>query len=201
MSEAWIVGGALRDELLGRDRPRDMDVAVAGDAERAARELAAEVRGPVFPLSEAFGAWRVIDRRADRVWDFAPLQGETIEQDLAQRDFTVNAMARPLAGGDLIDPLGGRADLESRTLRVLGPEAYASDPLRALRLPRFAAELGFAPDRRDRAADPRGRRAQCRCRRRARLRRAAPARGGSRARSTACASRIGWACWTRCCRS
>jgi poly(A) polymerase len=164
VTDAWIVGGSLRDELLGRP-VRDVDVAVAGDPARAARAVAEQVRGPVFRLSEAFGAWRVIDRRAERVYDFAPLQGETIEADLAKRDFTVNAMARPVdlpalgtgggdalgarAGGEaapLIDPLGGRADLESRTLRVLGPEAYDSDPLRTLRLARFAAELGFAPD-------------------------------------------------------
>jgi putative nucleotidyltransferase with HDIG domain len=142
---AWIVGGALRDELLGRP-VRDYDVAVAGDPALAARALAKEVRGPVFRLSEAFGAWRVIDRKGGHVWDFSPLQGETIEDDLRRRDFTVNALARPFEGGDLIDPLGGRADLEGRTLRVTGPEAYERDPLRALRLPRFVAELGFAPD-------------------------------------------------------
>ena len=152
MSEAWIVGGAVRDELLGRP-VRDVDVAVAGDPARAARALAAELKGPVFRLSEAFGAWRVIDRRNQRVYDFAPLQGDSIEADLRQRDFTVNAMARPVdlpaleaAPGEQIDPLGGRADLEAATLRVLGPEAYERDPLRALRLARFAAELGFGPD-------------------------------------------------------
>lgn len=145
MTDAWIVGGALRDELLGRP-VRDVDVAVAGDPAQAAREMAASVGGPVFQLSEAFGAWRVIDRRSDTVWDFSPLQGATIEEDLAQRDFTVNALARPLAGGDLVDPMGGQADIESRTLRVLGPEAYERDPLRALRLARFTSELGFTPD-------------------------------------------------------
>jgi poly(A) polymerase len=154
VSDAWIVGGALRDELLGRP-VRDVDVAVAGDPARAARALAADLGGPVFRLSEAFGAWRVIDRGTERVYDFAPLQGDSIEGDLRQRDFTVNAMARPVdlaalgaapAGADLIDPLGGRADLEAATLRVLGPEAYERDPLRALRLARFAAELGFAAD-------------------------------------------------------
>ena len=155
MSGAWVVGGALRDELLGRE-VTDIDIAVEGDPEQAARELAAELRGPVFRLSEAFGAWRVVDRRGGRVYDFAPLQGATIEEDLRKRDFTVNAMARaageggaaaPAPGsGELIDPLGGRPDLESRTLRVLGPEAYESDALRPLRLARFAAELGFEPD-------------------------------------------------------
>ena len=145
MSDTWIVGGALRDELLGRP-VRDVDVAVAGDPAPVARAVADRVRGPVFRLSEAFGAWRVIDRRGGKVWDFAPLQGETIEEDLRKRDFTVNAMARPYEGGDLIDPLGGRADLEARVLRVLGVGAYEQDPLRPLRLARFAAELGFAPD-------------------------------------------------------
>ena len=145
MTDAWIVGGALRDELLGRE-VRDVDVAVAGDPKRAATALAKQVGGPVFRLSEAFGAWRVIDRKSGQVWDFSPLQGTTIEEDLAQRDFTVNALARPFDGGDLIDPTSGRADIESRTLRVLGPQAYERDPLRALRLPRFTAELGFTPD-------------------------------------------------------
>jgi poly(A) polymerase len=154
VTDAWIVGGSLRDELLGRP-VRDVDVAVAGDPARAARALAERVRGPVFRLSEAFGAWRVIDHRAERVYDFAPLQGDSIESDLRERDFTINAMARAIelealgataGAAPLIDPLGGRADLDSRTLRVLGPEAYASDPLRTLRLARFAAELGFAPD-------------------------------------------------------
>jgi poly(A) polymerase len=153
VSDTWIVGGALRDELLGRP-VRDVDIAVAGDPGPVARAVADSVRGPVFRLSEAFGAWRVIDRRGGKVWDFAPLQGETIEEDLAKRDFTVNAMARPAqvlqdlppAEGELIDPLGGRADLEARVLRVLGREAYEQDPLRPLRLARFAAELGFEPD-------------------------------------------------------
>jgi putative nucleotidyltransferase with HDIG domain len=158
VSSSWIVGGALRDELLGRE-VTDVDIAVEGDPEQAARKLAVELDGPVFQLSEAFGAWRVVDRREGRVYDFAPLQGETIEEDLAKRDFSVNAMARPLAAGaaavgsaegaaagDLIDPLGGRADLEARTLRVLGPAAYENDPLRPLRLARFTAELGFTPD-------------------------------------------------------
>jgi putative nucleotidyltransferase with HDIG domain len=145
VTRLWTVGGALRDELLGRE-VTDIDIAVEGDPEAAARALAKEVRGPVFALSEAFGAWRVVDRRGGRVYDFAPLQGETIEDDLRKRDFTVNAMARERGGGDLIDPLGGRADVEARTLRVIGPEAYSSDPLRPLRLARFAAELGFSAD-------------------------------------------------------
>ena len=143
--EAWVVGGALRDELLGRP-VTDVDLAVAGDPEPAARALGEAVRGPVFRLSEAFGAWRVLDRRQGRAFDLSPLQGDSIEADLAKRDFTVNAMARPLEGGDLIDPHGGRGDLDAKLLRVLGAQAYESDPLRPLRLARFAAELGLAPE-------------------------------------------------------
>jgi len=153
VTDAWIVGGAVRDELLGRP-VRDVDLALADDPEPAARALAAHLRAPVFRLSEAFGAWRVVDDAGGRVWDLSPLQGETIEEDLGRRDFTVNAMARPvelsaapnLSGGQLLDPLGGRADLEAGTLRVLGPGAYEGDSLRPLRLARFASELGFAPD-------------------------------------------------------
>jgi putative nucleotidyltransferase with HDIG domain len=123
-----------------------VDVAVAGDPEAAARALAEELRGPVFQLSERFGAWRALDRRAGTSYDVSALQGDTIEEDLARRDFSVNAMARPVAGGALLDPQGGRADLEARVLRVLSPAAYDADPLRTLRLARLAAELGFAPD-------------------------------------------------------
>jgi putative nucleotidyltransferase with HDIG domain len=142
---AWVVGGTVRDELLGRP-VTDVDVAVAGDPEAAARALAAELRGPVFQLSERFGAWRALDRRQGRSYDLSALQGETIEEDLARRDFSVNAMAKPVAGGEVLDPVGGRADLDARVLRVLSPAAYDADPLRTLRLARLAAELGFAPD-------------------------------------------------------
>ena len=143
--DVWVVGGTVRDALLGRPI-RDVDLALAGDPEPVARAVAAAVRGPVFRLSEAFGAWRAIDRERRFVCDVSPLQGETIEEDLARRDFTVNAMAEPLGGGATIDPLSGREDLAAGVLRVLGPEAYSADPLRPLRLPRLAAELAFAPD-------------------------------------------------------
>jgi poly(A) polymerase len=143
--DVWIVGGTIRDALL--ERPvRDVDLAVAGDPEAAAKAVARAIGGPVFPLSEAFGAWRTIERERGWVCDVSPLQGESIREDLAERDFTINAMALPLGGGDLLDPHGGAADLEAGVLRVLGPEAYAADPLRALRLARLAAELSLDPE-------------------------------------------------------
>jgi poly(A) polymerase len=148
--EAWLVGGAVRDALLGRP-VRDVDLAVRGEARAAARAVARSVRGPAFELSDEFGSWRALARSGGPggegwVCDVSPLQADTIEGDLALRDFTVNAIAVPLAGGEPIDPHGGRADLEARTLRVLGAGAYERDPLRPLRLARLAAELGLAPD-------------------------------------------------------
>lgn len=144
-STVWCVGGMLRDALLGRP-VTDVDLAVEGDPERVARRIARAVSGPVFPLSEAFGTWRALD--AGRAWvcDVSPLQGADLEEDLAQRDFTVNAMAMPLAGGEPLDPHGGQGDVERRLLRVVGPGAFRADPLRPLRLARLATELSFAAD-------------------------------------------------------
>ena len=70
----------------------------------------------------------------------------SVEEDLERRDFTVNAMARHLADGTLVDPYGGRADLESRTLRTVSPSSFAEDPLRLVRGLRFVSQLGFDPD-------------------------------------------------------
>ncbi len=144
---AWLVGGAVRDRLLGRRADRaDLDLVVAGDVEAAARTLSRAARAAVFPLSEDFGAWRVVGRGGAWQADLAPLLGETIEQDLMLRDFTLNAIAEPLGGGEPVDPTGGLPDLDARRLRMVSPEAFAADPLRVLRLPRFACELDLRPD-------------------------------------------------------
>ncbi|HWI74830.1 MAG TPA: HD domain-containing protein [Baekduia sp.] len=142
---AWIVGGAVRDELLGRE-VADVDVAVGGEVRAAAKTLARAVGGPAFELSGEFGAWRVIG--PGKAWqvDIAPLQGATLEEDLARRDFTINAMARPVGGGEVVDPRGGAADLAARRLRMVAPASFDDDPLRVLRLARFACELHFTPD-------------------------------------------------------
>jgi len=137
--EAWVVGGAVRDELLGRPLV-DLDVACS-EPERAARAYAARSSGAPFPLSERHGAWRVALAEG-RTVDFTPLR-DGIEDDVATRDFTINAMARPLAGGQLVDPFGGRADLEARELRAVRASVFEDDPLRLLRAVRLEDELGF----------------------------------------------------------
>jgi poly(A) polymerase len=137
---AYLVGGAVRDRLLGRDTD-DVDVALDGDPRAAAKRIARVAHGAAFELSGAFGAWRAVG--ADHGWhiDVVPLRGGSLEADLAARDFTINAMAEPLEGGDPIDPHGGRGDLEARRLRMVSPRALADDPLRTLRAVRLAIEL------------------------------------------------------------
>src|SRR6266536_3519223 len=137
--EAWVVGGAVRDALLGRELV-DLDIACA-EPEQAARAYAARSGGAPFPLSERHGAWRVALERG-RTVDFTPLHG-SIEADLFTRDFTINAIAEPLAGGEPLDPSGGREDLELRVIRAVTEEAFEVDPLRLLRAARLEDELGF----------------------------------------------------------
>jgi poly(A) polymerase len=148
---AWLVGGAPRDHLLGRPT-FDLDLVVDGAVEPAARALGREGRAAAFPLSDAFGVWRVVAR--DHAWqvDLLPVNGASIEDDLAARDFTVNAIAEPLAGGDPIDPFGGRQDLLAGRLRMVSAQAFAADPLRVLRAARFACELHLEPDPETRSA-------------------------------------------------
>jgi poly(A) polymerase len=142
---AWLVGGALRDRLLGRPTP-DLDVVVDGDVRAAARRLGRGLGGASFELSDQFGAWRVVARETGWQVDITPLQGGSLEADLGARDLTVNAMAEPLGGGDLVDPFGGARDLAERRLRMVSPAAFVADPLRTIRVARLATELGFAVD-------------------------------------------------------
>ena len=142
---AWIVGGAVRDAALDRE-VADLDLAVSGDPAAAAKAIAREGGGHAFELSAEFGTWRTV--ATDHSWqiDATALRGETIDADLAERDFTVGAIAVPLAGGEPLDPYGGLADLEAGFLRAVGERSFAADPLRLLRAPRLAAELGLAID-------------------------------------------------------
>jgi hypothetical protein len=138
-AEGWLVGGALRDELLGRPVV-DLDVACR-EPERAARAFARARGGAPFPLSERHGAWRIA-LEDGRTVDFTPLPSG-IEEDLAGRDFTLNAMARPLEGGELVDPFGGQRDIAERTIRAVSDAVFETDPLRLLRAVRLEDELGF----------------------------------------------------------
>jgi poly(A) polymerase len=163
----WIVGGAVRDALLG-ERVSDADLALErGQEESAARAIAKVAGGTAFRLSEEHATWRAIAPTDGWHVDVVALRAQTIEDDLHARDFTVNAIARPLEGGELIDPTGGVADGEARLLRAASEDAFRDDPMRLLRAARLAAghdlaiESGTAELARAtaaRAADPAGER-------------------------------------------
>lgn len=141
-ADTWIVGGAVRDAILGR-AVRDVDLATAGDPETMAQAIAREGDGHPFELSGEFATWRVQARARDWHVDVAALRGDSIEEDLAARDFTLDAIAVPLAGGGPIDPHGGAADAARGILRAVGERSFEDDPLRILRAARIAAELGL----------------------------------------------------------
>ena len=147
----YLVGGAVRDLLLGRGRA-DIDLVVEGDAATLAERLGAEATS-----HERFGTAKVklngheVDIAGARSEIYPrpgalPVvePGADLAADLRRRDFTINAMAIPLRGEPrLIDPHGGEADLATRRLRVLHDGSFADDPTRALRAARYATRFGF----------------------------------------------------------
>ena len=156
----YLVGGTVRDILLG-ERGFDVDIAVEGDAIAFARDLARALGGRVTP-HEKFGTAVVSYGDGGRVdvvttrtefYD-APASLPSVEraglrEDLFRRDFTINAMAVSLAGGDfgrLVDPFGGRDDLAAGVLRVLHNLSFIDDPTRIFRAVRYEARYGFRLD-------------------------------------------------------
>ncbi len=142
---AYIVGGGLRDQFLGR-AVKDLDFALSGAPEELPRAFAKRFGGSFFWLDRGRGQSRVVARREGKglTFDFAPLRGENIRDDLFLRDFTINAMALELAGTPLfIDPLNGKGDIRGRSIRMCAETSLEDDPLRLLRAIRFATTLGF----------------------------------------------------------
>ncbi len=136
----YLVGGCVRDLLIDQP-PADYDLAVSGSPEGYARLLAAKFGGrPIAIGPDHHRLFRVVADR--RIFDLSPLVGASIEEDLKNRDFTINAMAFDLAGQNLVDPLDGLRDLQTRTLKMASPRAFANDPLRQLRAFRLAAQFG-----------------------------------------------------------
>lgn len=145
--EPVLVGGAVRDLLLGRPAGADLDVAVPAGALALGRRLADRVGGHFHALDEERGAARVLAGNT-RV-DIADYRAATLQADLRGRDFTVNALAVPLrelvtrGRARVIDHTAGLADLAARRLSLPAPAAIAEDPVRALRGVRLEATLGF----------------------------------------------------------
>ena len=143
------MGGSLRDALLGRSA-HDIDLSVAADPLDLGRRLADSLGGAFVALHEEFSIARIVlrDESGSHSIDLLPLRGE-MEGDLKERDFSINAMAMPLGPlvegkrRPLIDPCGGRLDLERRLVRALSEDVFRRDPLRLLRAVRLCAELDF----------------------------------------------------------
>ncbi|CAO0823884.1 HD domain-containing protein [Desulfarculales bacterium] len=145
----WLTGGTLRDLLLGIVPP-DLDLSTDGDALDLGQALALALRGRYVPLKENHATCRVVLPQGHL--DLVGLRAPDLVADLRLRDFTVNALAAPLAQAlagctSIIDPTGGLADLRARCLRLAGPQVLAQDPLRVLRAYRFQSShtLHFAP--------------------------------------------------------
>lgn len=143
---AYLVGGAVRDALLMRTT-HDLDFVLPSGALKAGRAVANALRGAYYPLDAVRQTARVILYAPDgtrELLDFAVIRGEDLESDLRARDFTINAMAIDLRHPtQLLDPLGGAADLLARQLRACSPRAFLDDPVRILRGVRLAAELNL----------------------------------------------------------
>ena len=146
--EAYLVGGTVRDLLLDRET-RDIDVAVTTDASSVGHWLASSLAGRLVALDETRDIWRVVIPNGERVWsvDITSNGGDLLE-DLGRRDFTIDALAAPIADGgagslgtNVIDYFGGRADLASGVIRSVRPSVFKEDPARLLRAPRLAAQL------------------------------------------------------------
>src|SRR5580765_2660080 len=168
--DAYLVGGAVRDELLGL-ASKDADFLVLGvDTEQLREKLSPYGRVEDLVVAGRLVGVRLMprDKRIRELTragiEFAPPRREvstgpgrhdfkivadpelSVEDDMRRRDFTVNAMARRLEDGELVDPLGGQTDLEARLLKTVSAQSFREDPLRLIRALRFVSQLGFDPD-------------------------------------------------------
>ncbi len=142
----YVVGGAIRDILLGRPI-HDIDFAVPVGARRLARQVADALGGAFYMLDEARETARVVLGVEDgerMLLDFALLRGDSVEDDLRARDFSANALALEARQVErLIDPLNGAQDIQDRRLRACSAQSFHDDPVRVLRAIRLGIDLGF----------------------------------------------------------
>jgi poly(A) polymerase len=148
----YLVGGSVRDLLIGRQDIKDIDLLIASGSEEVARLFAEAIGGSFFFLDELRKITRVVKYTDTDIiqFDFTNFEGPDLNADLERRDFTMNAMALDLRAfiatlslDGLIDPQHGREDVKNRLIRVTRPGVLEEDPLRLMRAARFAATLGF----------------------------------------------------------
>ncbi|MBW2411946.1 MAG: CCA tRNA nucleotidyltransferase, partial [Deltaproteobacteria bacterium] len=139
---AYLVGGSIRDHLLGKV-PVDYDLAVMQDPLEFGRRIASQMPGHLVEIGKP-GQMIVRLISGEMSVDISVIEGKTISEDLQRRDFSINAMAYELASGKFIDEVGGQQDLERKVIRMLSPRAFVNDPVRLLRAFRLAAGLEFS---------------------------------------------------------
>lgn len=147
---AYLVGGALRDRIVNQE-PVDYDVVTKNDPRDLARKLATDLGGKQVSIGHsAHRLHRVV--WAKGIIDVTPIQGASIEEDINQRDFSINAIAQDLDSGRIIDPLRGVEDLERGRVRMVSARALIRDPVRLVRAYRIAAQFAFDIDSQTSAA-------------------------------------------------
>jgi poly(A) polymerase len=140
----YLVGGSVRDLLLGKD-PLDYDILTFGNVWDKAVSLAACFGSKPFWMDEERGIARTVSKEGITVDVCAP-KGKTLDEDLKNRDITINAIALNLTNKEIYDPVSGIADLDKKLIRAVSVKGFSDDALRTLRCLRFAAVLGFSID-------------------------------------------------------
>ena len=144
INEGYLVGGMVRDFFLEK-KSTDRDIAIKG-AEIFANNLAEKYDATFITLDSENQIFRVVLKDKENYLDISELRGERIEEDLLQRDFTINAIAYDLKEQMFIDVTGGIEDIKNKKLRAINEENFVDDPLRILRAYRFMSTLGFELD-------------------------------------------------------
>ncbi|MFZ3071696.1 MAG: hypothetical protein WA162_00430, partial [Thermodesulfobacteriota bacterium] len=149
--DVYLVGGALRNLVLGLGVGKDYDVCVKNDSGKFAKILAKRLSASVFLMDEENRVWRVVAKTQGLIVDVSLMKGDCIEADLGARDFTVDALALRLkdigkAGGRPIDPFNGQRDAKRKMLRLVSDAALDDDPLRVIRAIRLSVECGLSMD-------------------------------------------------------
>ncbi len=152
--ESYLVGGCIRDILIGNFQISDLDIAVEGDGFQIAREVTDKlsVKASFVALDKNRRTGRIVVSQAPHITvDISSFKGSNINQDLCHRDFTINSIAAHLwdvingrVCEAIIDPLRGSQDIEQKTIRMCSPNSFTEDPLRMLRALRFSSQLGFS---------------------------------------------------------
>lgn len=155
--DVYLVGGTLRDALLGAPPSWDFDIALSGSAKGFAAKLSRRLKATCFVLHESTQMYRIALKANDRPVaqiDVAAVQGKDIEEDLARRDFTLNALALklPMGTDTPLDPFGGEKDIRAKTLRMTGANIFPDDPIRLLRAYRIASAFGLNIEKETEAA-------------------------------------------------